>query len=205
MVSDERKAALILGGVVLSEGTWLAANLYFATPAFFLGYCGFHTSAGFRAWAMALIVAYIFIAYASRFPSVRTNLVRFGGLKLLALSVAIAAGFCEEVIFRKLLMDFCDYLEWPQVSQVLVSALAYGAVHAMWGLLRRNIAVAWGAMAATGSLGFLLALVYLLGGRTLAPCIVSHMLINVFTEPGLVLAAVRGEMGQPPDTARSPR
>ena len=38
-----------------------------------------------------------------------------------------------------------------------------------------------------------LALFYLVAERNLAPCIISHMMINLFVEPGLVLAAVRGE------------
>lgn len=31
--------------------------------------------------------------------------------------------------------------------------------------------------------------------KILAPCVVSHFLINLFIEPGLVLAALREEMG----------
>jgi hypothetical protein len=49
-------------------------------------------------------------------------------------------------------------------------------------------------MAATSVLGFMLAVVYVSSHRILAPCIVSHFLINVFIEPGLVLAGFRGEM-----------
>ena len=31
----------------------------------------------------------------------------------------------------------------------------------------------------------------------MSPCVVAHFLINLFIEPGLVLATVRGEMGRP--------
>jgi hypothetical protein len=44
-------------------------------------------------------------------------------------------------------------------------------------------------------LGAALAVVYLASGRNVAPCIAAHLLINALVEPGLVLAAVRGEMG----------
>jgi membrane protease YdiL (CAAX protease family) len=57
-------------------------------------------------------------------------------------------------------------------------------------------------MVATGSLGLLLAVVFVIGGRNLAPCIISHMLINFFAEPGLVLSALRGEMGRALPSAR---
>lgn len=193
-MSNEGKATLILSGILVSEGTWLILNVL-ATPAGFLRFCGFGSSAGFAAWSFALAVALGFTTYAARLPSVRTNLLRLSGLKLLAFGVAISAGFCEEAIFRKVLMDYCSRLGWSIVWQIVVSALAFGAAHAIWGLLRGSIMVAFGAMVATGSLGLLLAVVYVMGRRNLAPCIVSHLLINLVAEPGLVLAAVRGEMG----------
>ncbi len=194
-MSSERKTALILGGILLSEGTWLVANLYFATPTRFLRYCGLYSSAGWLAWLSALTVVVLFVGYSTRLPSVRANLLRLSGLKLLAIAVGIAAGTCEEAIFRKALMNYLSHQDWSIVAQIAVSALAFGAAHAIWGLFRGNLRAALGAMLATGALGLLLALVYVLGDRNLAPCITAHMLINFFAEPGLVLSAVRGEMG----------
>jgi membrane protease YdiL (CAAX protease family) len=57
-----------------------------------------------------------------------------------------------------------------------------------------RIAIAIGAMVATTVLGALLALVYVASHRLLAPCILAHFLIDAFTEPGLVLAGLRGQM-----------
>ena len=45
-------------------------------------------------------------------------------------------------------------------------------------------------------LGLMLALVYVASHRILAPCIVAHFITNLLIEPGLVLAAVRGEMAR---------
>jgi uncharacterized protein len=53
-----------------------------------------------------------------------------------------------------------------------------------------------GATIATGVLGAAPALVYLAADRNLAPCIAAHFLINALIEPGLVLAAIRGEMAR---------
>jgi len=64
----------------------------------------------------------------------------------------------------------------------------------VWGLIRGSIRASTGAIAATSVLGFMLAVVYVVSHRIPALCIVSHFLINLFIEPGLVLAAV-GEMG----------
>jgi len=81
-------------------------------------------------------------------------------------------------------------------TQVAASALSFGAVHAVWGLMKGSLRASLGAMIATGSLGLLLALAYA-SHRSLAPCVASHFLINLFAEPGLVLAALYGEMGCP--------
>jgi len=47
----------------------------------------------------------------------------------------------------------------------------------------------------TALLGGALAIVYVIGGRSLAPCVAAHFAINALLEPGLVLAATRREMG----------
>ncbi len=66
--------------------------------------------------------------------------------------------------------------------------------HASWGLLKGNLRIGLGAASATGALGAALAVVYAVGGRSLAPCIVAHGTITAVLEPGLMLAALSGEM-----------
>lgn len=201
-LKNNHKAALILGGIAGSEGAWLAANLYFNSPSRFLRFCGFQSSAGPLAWIVALGIATAYVGFAARrLPSVREHMFALDGLKLLAVAVAISAGFCEEAVFRKFLMDFCLRLGWPGIAQIAISGLAFGSAHAVWGLFQEHWRAAVGAMIATGTLGLLFAGLYLLGGRNLAPCITSHFLINLLLEPGLVLAAVRGEMGRSPRNA----
>jgi hypothetical protein len=192
-MSSDTKAALILSAIFICEGAWLALNVA-ASPSVFLRFCGFGNSAGFAAWSLALAVALGFTTYTARLHSVRTNLFRLSGLKLIAIGMSICAGFCEEVIFRKMPMDYVARVGLAIVWQIVVSALVFGAAHAIWGLFRGSFIAAFSAMFATGSLGLLLAIVYVIGGRNLAPCIVSHLLINLLAEPGLVLAAARGEM-----------
>lgn len=61
----------------------------------------------------------------------------------------------------------------------------------------KSLRAAVGATIVTGILGAFLAVVYLLSGRNVAPCVIAHFAINALIEPGLVLAVVRGEMGAP--------
>jgi hypothetical protein len=194
-ISNERKAALILAAIALSEGMavlWLLLGNGWR----FIAYLGFAPGRAGTAlgWVAALLVTIGFVRISLRMPSVRANLWRPSGLKLLALAVAIAAGILEEAVFRKTIMDAAMRHGFIAATQVALSALAFGLAHGIWGLFGRSVRAAIGATVATGILGAALAIVYLIAGRSLAPCIAAHFAINLAIEPGLVLAATRGEM-----------
>ncbi len=192
---NDRKPALILTAIAASEGIWLALNIY-SNPKGFFRFSGMLPFRGtLSGWILALLVAAAFVYQASRLPSVRANLVRPSFLKVLALAVAIASGFCEELVFRKMWMDYLQRHGLGVALQILFSALAFGLVHSVWALFRGSVWAGFAATVATGVLGLGLAIVYVASGRVVAACIVSHFLINLFVEPGLVLAALRGEMG----------
>jgi membrane protease YdiL (CAAX protease family) len=194
-----RRAAWILAGIAAVEGTWVVWN-WTVNPTGLLRYTGFGRGGNAGAapgWLLAFLVAVSFIVLSSRLPSVRMNLFRPSWLKLLALAVAVSAGILEEAVFRRVAMDAIEHRGGGSVVQVLASGLLFGLAHGIWGLAARSVRAAIGATIATGSLGIALAIVYLAGGRSLAPCIAAHFLINLLAEPGLVLSALRGE------TARS--
>jgi membrane protease YdiL (CAAX protease family) len=195
--NPERFSALILAGIATLEGLWLALNFAY-NPTKFVTYIDFTparigTVAG---WLLAAVITGIFVWQSSRLASVRANLLRPSFLKILALAVAVAAGILEEVVFRKWLMDFLLAQEIGPILQVLASGLVFGLAHGIWGLMGRSFRVALSAIIATGALGIALGLVYIVSGRSLAPCIAAHFFINALFEPGLVLAATRGEMGR---------
>jgi membrane protease YdiL (CAAX protease family) len=197
ITGGENKAAAILAAIALSESVWVVWSAHLS-PSRFFRYAGLQQASvpGLLGWVLALLVVIGFVYFSRRLPSVRANLFRPSWLKLLALLVAVASGFCEEMIFRKWLMDLLLHRGYGPVLQLAGSALAFGFAHAVWGLMRGSLGAALGAMVATGGLGLALALVYLASHRVVLPCIVAHFLINLFIEPGLVLAAVRGEMSR---------
>ena len=195
--NPEWLSAWILAGVAALEGAWVILN-FAHNPTRFVAYLGFTpaTIGTVAGWVLAAAVAGVFVWYSARLASVRTNLLRPSFLKLLALAVAVAAGILEEVVFRKWLMDYLLAHGIGPVLQVLASGLVFGLAHGVWGLMGRSVRTALRAMMATGVLGAALGLVYIVSGRSLAPCIAAHFLINALIEPGLVLAATRGEMGR---------
>lgn len=200
-LSPPRKAALILGGITIFEGSFVAMQAVPAPRSYFtwLGFLpGRHTPAP-MGYPSALFVAVLFIAISAyRLPSVRANLVRPSWLKLLAIGVAVAAGTLEEIAFRTLLMNALNNRGIGPLGQVFASAIAFGIVHGIWAIFGGHLRAGIGAVTATGILGAGLAVVYLVAGRSVAPCIVAHFLLDLFVEPGLVLAAARGEMSSSP-------
>jgi membrane protease YdiL (CAAX protease family) len=171
-------------------------NLYVNGTRFF-SYLGFapHIGGTPLGWLLAFVVTGLYVAAAVRLPSVRENLFRISWLKLLGIAVAISAGILEEVVFRRWIMNYMqDRHHAGIVVQIIISGLAFGLAHGVWGLMGKSLRAAIGATIATGILGIGLAIVFVASGRNLAPCIVAHFLINLLIEPGLVLAATRGEM-----------
>jgi hypothetical protein len=196
-MSPERKSGIILAAIITLEGTWVAMN-WLHSGERFIRYLGFASGlAGtILGWMAALLVTFLFVRVSVRFPSVRQNLFRFSSLKALALGVAVTAGILEEVMFRKWIMDHLLARGFGSGFQVAMAAISFGLLHGVWGLFGKSLRAAAGATAATAALGALLAIVYLLAGRSLAPCIAAHFVINALIEPGLVLAACRGEMNR---------
>jgi hypothetical protein len=199
MDKSERKSAWILAAIAALEGGWVLMNLR-VNGWQFVRYLGFAPGqmGSVLGWIAAAAVVLIFVAFAMRLPSVRANLFRPSFLKLLGLAVAVTAGIMEEAIFRRWTMNYLQEHGTGVVVQVLGSGLLFGVLHGVWGLMGRSVRAAIGATLATGFLGMMLAMVFIAAGRSLAPCIVAHFLINALAEPGLVLAATRGEMARRP-------
>ena len=63
--------------------------------------------------------------------------------------MALISGFFEEAFFRKFLVDRAMHSGQSIFLQIAFSALAFGAVHAVWGLMGGRIRGAIGAMTAT--------------------------------------------------------
>src|ERR1700736_3729003 len=195
-MTAEHKSAIILALIAAIEGSWVLLNFY-VNGTRFLYYLGFAPVVGGTAigWLLAFVVSALYVAVAARLPSVRENLFRISWLKLLSVAVAISAGILEEVVFRRCIMNYMQDRHHAGIMlQIIISGLAFGLAHGVWGLMGKSLRAAIGATVATGILGIGLAIVFVASERNLALCIVSHFLINVLIEPGLVLAATRGEM-----------
>ena len=141
----------------------------------------------------AFIIAIGYIAYTAKAePTVRKNLFRFSWLKAMGIWAAIVTGIVEEVVFRHLLMDGLMNMGVGITLQIIISALVFGAAHALWVALRGDWKVAVPVVLSTVLLGGLLAGLYVMADRSTLPSIIAHVVVNLGIEPWLILAVVTG-------------
>ena len=190
----ERRTLQILLIVLLSEGAvvmfWLMTG-----QLRFIRFLGFAEGlAGtVLAWILAAGVAAGYVWSAAKIADVRFHLVRAGALKYVAIIAAVMAAVLEEVIFRKLVMDYLHNRGYGPILQILASGVTFGAVHLLWSF--KNIAAGVNAVLSTTVLGCALGIVYIAGERSLAPCVTAHFFITALIEPGLIMAAVKDKLG----------
>lgn len=195
-MTDRSKAAWVLGGATLTMFSPLAMVLAgYRIPMFQnLGFAK-GTMAPPIAWILAAIVGVGYVLYTIKaIPFIASMQREISLFKLLGILSAVVGGIVEEVFFRRWTMDMLMSGGFNPILQVVISGVAFGAVHASWTLLaKRDFKATLPAIMSTSILGILLAIVYLAGGRNLGPCIFAHVLINLVLEPWLMLSAVSGK------------
>lgn len=102
-----------------------------------------------------------------------------------AFAAGIAAGFCEEIVFRGFVMQELAAAGHAAWVQVVGSAFLFGAAHA--GLLHAGLKAGLLVTVPTAFLGALYALIYLAGRRSLMPIMVSHFLNDFAVIPWVFL------------------
>jgi uncharacterized protein len=154
------------------------------------------------AWSLAVLIAGVYVAYGvRRSPVIRHYAFRpdywgpFAALRLVAIVMAIITGYFEELVFRKVFMDYAMRAGYGITLQILFSAVTFGAAHAIWGIFSGKLRAALAAVMATGLLGALLAIDYIIGARSLAPCSAAHIAISLIMEPWLIITAASGSWG----------
>jgi hypothetical protein len=178
-----RRGAGLLLGITVLEG---ACVLLF--PAVFLAPLRQSwAAAGAGGWLSALVVALAYCLYSIRRLQLRPYLTLLSWFKLLGPLMAVPTSILEEVFFRMQVMDALAHHGYGLAAQVSISALVFGAVHAVWAF-RGGVPALIGAVGATSVLGALLAVVYLLSQRVVWPCVAAHFLVNAVCEPWLVYA-----------------
>ncbi len=195
-----RRRAIVFLAVATAILWFPVVGVLLGEPPGFLRSLGFfsepHGTA--LAWVLAVAVALLYSSFAVRnIPLVRENWHALTVAKLLGVAAAVGAAVVEEAFFRRMVMDQVFAAGGGSLVQILVSALIFGLAHGIWGIVTGNLVAGVGATIATGTLGAALAVVYLVGGRSLAPVITSHFIIDAVIQPGIMFAAFSGQMPRP--------
>jgi hypothetical protein len=188
MSKIERRTLFVMLAIMACQAWGLSAMLIGADPARVARLFSFVPSA-WKAWALGAVVAAAYVAVSIRqLPLIGQRFFELTPLKLLAIPFSLGAGAVEELLFRRMLMNWALHqgLDWP--VQIAISAIAFGLLHAMFGLFSRSWRGVLSPVIFTSLLGAALALVYLAGGRDVAPCIWAHALIDMAIEPWLLIA-----------------
>jgi hypothetical protein len=186
-----RRAAIILLAITFAEAAGLIGMLLPLPWPRILALLTYRPAA-LPAWIAAAAIAAAYIgASAWSLPYIASRFWDISALKVLAIPFALVTGACEEIFFRRMVMNLtAGVLHQGEVVQVIVSAIVFGAVHAIWGAFAKSWAAVIVPMIWTTALGVGLALTYLLGDRNVAPCIWSHIAINMCIEPWLLLGVM---------------
>ena len=155
------------------------------------------------AWSVSFLTVVLYTAYAARRSPLIGEFVfsplkwsPYLGLRFVALAEAFVTGVFEEVFFRRFVMDWALQQGFSTGVQIALSAIVFGLAHGCWGYFTGKVRAGAAASIATGILGASLGIVYIVGGRSLLPCIAAHVAINLLLEPWLILAAASGSWGQ---------
>ena len=193
MQSADTQTSKIIASIVLVQGGILLYWIFSSDN--FLAYIGVSTlsNVSMLTWVTAALIVALYVWGAASISNVREHMFKFDRLKLLALLGAVVSGFFEEILFRKLLMDYLQEEGFNDVFQIIISGMAFGVAHLVWG--GKAISAAINATFYTFFLGCGLALLYIMSDRNLVLCIIAHTLVTGLIEPGLIKSAVLNKLG----------
>jgi len=193
MKAADKKTVKIILSIILLQGAILL--LWIFTSDDFISYIGFTELSSISpiGWGAAIALVLTYVWGAAGISTVRQHMFSLDRLKCLAILGAIVSGIFEEILFRKLLMDFLQQEGFGHFVQILVSGAAFGVAHLVRG--GKSLSAGINATFYTFFLGVGLALVYVLSDRNLAVCIIAHIFVTGLIEPGLIKSAVLNKLG----------
>lgn len=114
------------------------------------------------------------------------SLVRLVG----ALATVFAGGFVEEIAMRGVIMTELSRIRVKTWLQILVSSLCFAIYHNLKFLIDLDPVTFAVGMVLCTFMGSIFAGIYVLGRRSLTPCIICHSLANLLVEPYHLMAYI---------------
>lgn len=191
--TSNKKAAIILCSISLTMTVFIVLGFVYNATGF-IYFMGINERALKipLAWLCSIILAISYIAYTARMmPFVRENLFNFKGLlKWIGIYAAFSGGIMEELVFRKMFMNWLNVNDIGVIYQIIISGVVFGLVHLSWSFLGGNLRVGISSTLSTIILGLLLAVIFVISDRNVLPAIFAHVAINLFIEPWLMVSVI---------------
>jgi membrane protease YdiL (CAAX protease family) len=174
--------AVTLGCTLVAEGFALAAlAAWLRRRGLTFGNIGWRRPTTKWVLAGAVVLAVAYVAFTYLLPEVREVAFEVTAFRFWGAGVAVFAAVVEEMVFRGFVLTELERSGASWRAQILASGLAFGLIHVGFG---------WWGMVITFLLGLGLGILFIVGGRSLAPPILSHASINAAIEPGLLLYTI---------------
>lgn len=150
------------------------------------------------AWALAISLASLSTASNLRFlprmhVPISAAFMPHGFHLAASLALGVTAGFCEELLFRGFLMTEFGGAGYGKFAQVFFPGLGFAIAHL--GYSRYGLVAAIGIIVPTAVLGMLWGVAYLLGKRSLVPCMVAHFINDSTAGPWIAWFMFTGKLG----------
>ncbi len=195
---EERYLWSLAGGVIAEWAFVLAAFLILRANRESFSDLGTWRLGNWTGWCLALFAAALTITSNLRFLPrmgipIHYAFAPHGAHLVAALATGITAGFCEEVLFRGLLMNDFRKAGYGNAAQVIFPGISFGfshlgyTVHGFWAGV--------GIMVPTAILGMIWGTAYLLGKRSLLPCVVAHFLNDATALSWIGFFMFKGTLG----------
>lgn len=196
--SDINKTITILGTLSFFL-TFITIYWYWLDPNnFFENKLGLnHSILNPVAWILTILIVLFYVSITiNNVPFIKNNLKKLSILKIIGIWSAIFTGFTEEVIFRKLIMDYLHTFNYSIITQVAIASFTFGISHSFWGILSRDLKIILLIVLSTTILGSLLSSLYIITNRSIFFPILAHILINLIIEPWLMLAVISNNVNK---------
>jgi Type II CAAX prenyl endopeptidase Rce1-like len=149
-------------------------------------------------WGFALLFAGLAIASNLRFLPrmgipISDAFAPYGFHLVASVATGITDGFCEEILFRGLLMTDFARAGYGKLAQVVLPGVSFGFSHLGYSV--HGFVAAVGIMAPTAILGMMWGAAYLLGRRALVPCFVAHFLNDATALSWVGFFMFKGSLG----------
>lgn len=186
---ESRLAVFLVGSII---GEWIAFVVLvwvIRRQRLYLRDLGWGQPTSVLGLSLALLITLVYSGITAANPQVGSHLLQWSPLKGLALIAALTAGIVEETIFRGYVINAVGRMKYRGYLQVLVSGFAFALAHVYGFSSPASYLI---SLIFTFFLGIGLAIVYLIGKKSLTPVILSHFLIDAVIEPWLLLSFFTG-------------